>query len=267
MKQILSHNPLRLVRTFHGLVAASRQSAADFSAERCGALTRRRFSVSVIHSPCSMLAGSLAALWLLSGCSSFRTEMGRPLTVKPNEFAEGLTRVDTVVHEFGPPHQVSRLSDGFAFLYEYSAISEFQLGFSANLPIVRWFKFVKAWNHLDQDSLILIFDDQGVLQSAGSDGWKESLGGGSAVQILFVSISLSDVSKILRPADAHSWGKRLLQPLPVALNSASSLRTGEHGLQQRIAPDYAGQQMLEMTKPKTEKEKKRAKKNYQMPPP
>jgi hypothetical protein len=214
-----------------------------------------------------MLAGSLAALWLLSGCSSFRTEMGRPLTVKTNEFAEGLTRVDTVVHEFGPPHQVSRLSDGFAFLYEYSAISEFQLGFSANLPIVRWFKFVKAWNHLDQDSLILIFDDQGVLRSGGSDGWKESLGGGSAVQILFVSISLSDVSKILRPADAHSWGKRLLQPLPVALNSASSLRTGEHGLQQRIAPDYAGQQMLEMTKPKTEKEKKRIKKNYQMPPP
>jgi hypothetical protein len=193
--------------------------------------------------------------------------MGRPLTAKTNEFAEGLTRIDTVLGELGPPHQVSRLPEGFAFLYEYSAISEFQFGFSANLPVVRWFKFVKAWNHLDQESLLLTFDDRGVLRSAGSAGWKESLGGGSAVQILFVSISLSDVSEILRPADAHFWGKQLVQPLPVALNSASSPRTGEHGLQQRIAPDYAGQQTLEMTKPKTEKEKKRAKKNYQMPPP
>ena len=90
--------------------------------------------------------------------------------------------------------------------------------------------------------------------------------GGSAVQILFVSISLSDVSKILRPADAHNWGKQLVQPLPIGLNSAQSLRNGEHGLQLRISPDYVGQQTLEMTKPKTEKEKKRIKKNYQMPP-
>jgi hypothetical protein len=193
--------------------------------------------------------------------------MGRPVTVKTNEFAEGFTRVDTVVHELGPPHQVSRLPDGFAFLYEYSALSEFQFGLSANLPVIRWFKFVKAWNHLDQESLILTFDDQGVLHSLGTGDWKEGLGGGSAVQILFVSISLSDVSTVLRPADAHSWGRQLLQPLPVTLNSASSLRTGEHGLQQRIAPDYAGQETLEMTKPKTEKEKKRIKKNYQMPPP
>jgi len=251
----------------HGVVATARRSAVLLGGNIGGALTSRRYRVSILHARSSTLACGLAALWLVSGCSSFRTEMGRPVILKTNEFAEGFTRVDTVVHELGPPHQVSRLSDGFAFLYEYSAISEFQLGFSANLPVVRWLKFVKAWNHLDQDSLILTFDDQGVLRSAGSDGWKESLGGGSAVQILFVSISLSDVSKILRPADAHAWGKQLLQPVPVALNSASSLRTGEHGLQQRIAPDYAGQQTLEMTKPKTEKEKKRIKKNYQMPPP
>jgi len=251
----------------HRLAAASRQGAILLGRHIGGALTKRRYRVSIRRSRCTLLGCGFATLWVLSGCSSFRTEMGRPLTAKTNEFAEGLTRVDTVVGKLGPPHQVSRLPEGFAFLYEYSALSEFQFGFSANLPVVRWFKFVKAWNHLDQESLILTFDDRGVLRTAGSAGWKESLGGGSAVQILFVSISLSDVSRILRPADAHAWGERLLQPLPVALNSASSLRTGEHGLQQRIAPDYTGQQTLEMTKPKTEKEKKRAKKNYQMPAP
>jgi hypothetical protein len=57
----------------------------------------------------------------------------------------------------------------------------------------------------------------------------------------------------------------MLQPPPVALNSAQSLRTGQNGLEQRLAPAYAGQHTLEMPTPKTEKEKKRLKKNYLRP--
>jgi hypothetical protein len=219
---------------------------------------------------CEMLGLSFAlTVWLclLAGCSSFQTEMGRPLSAETNNFAEARTRVDTVVHELGPPHQVSRLPDGFVFLYEYSRISEFQLGFSMNVPIVRWLKFLKAWNQLEHQSLVLTFDQQGVLRGEGSGNLQQSLGGGGGVQFLFAVMSFSDVSDFLRPAEAHGWGETLLQPLPVALNSDESLRSGEHGLQQRIAPDYAGQHTLEMTQPKTEKEKKRIKKNYQMPPP
>src|SRR5258705_9222349 len=95
---------------------------------------------------------------------------------------------------------------------------------------------------------------------AGSRQWTDKFGDGTAVQFLVQVMSLSDVSKILTSTDAQMWGKWLLQPLPVTLNSANSLRTGEHGLQQRVAPEYAGQQTLEMAKPMTEKEKKRAKK-------
>lgn len=204
-----------------------------------------------------------AALCLLVGCSSLRTEMGQPVQAKAEDFAEGRTRVDRVVRELGPPNQATRLPDGFAFLYEYTRLSEFQLGFSMNLPVIRWFKFLKAWNHLDQHSLVLTFDEQGVLRSAGAGSWKESMGGGGGVQILFTVMSLSDVSELLHPADAHSWSQLLLEQPPIALNSAQSLRSGEHGFQQRIAPDFAGQHTLEMTMPKTEREKKKIKKNYQ----
>jgi hypothetical protein len=193
--------------------------------------------------------------------------MGQPLAGKADGFAEGRTRVDAVLRELGPPDQASRLPGGFAFLYEHSVMSEFQLGFSVNAPVVRWFKFIKAWNHLDQESLLLVFDDRGVLRSAGTGNWKESLGGGSAAQILFVVMSLSDITDFLRPADTHEWGKALLQPLPVALNSAQDIGSGAHGLELRIAPDYAGQRTLEMSLPKTEKEKRKIKKNYQMPQP
>jgi hypothetical protein len=206
--------------------------------------------------------GCALGLWFLAGCSSFRTELGRPPSTKP-AFAEGTTRVAAVLHELGPPHQVSRLSSGFAFLYEYSCMREFQLGFNVNYPVLRYFKFVKAWNGLDQQVLLLTFDDRGVLQSVGAKGWKEDLGGGSAVQILVAVASLSDISELLHPADANSWGSGLLQPVPIALNAGQSVHTGAHGLQQRIAPRYAGQETLEMSEPYTEKQKRKIKKNYQ----
>ena len=218
---------------------------------------------SIFHVRRFIICTFPALCLLVTACSSFRTEMGRPLQTKPNAFVEGTTPVRTVVHDLGPPNQVSRLPDGFAFLYEYSQIGEFQLGISVDISFLRWIKFVKAWNRLNEESLLLTFDNQGVLRSAGSAKWQEGLGGGGAAQLLFAVISLSDISEILRPADAHDWGMFLLQQPPVTLNSAQSLLTGEHGLQQRIAPDYVGQQTLEMTTPKTEKERKRIKKNYQ----
>lgn len=193
--------------------------------------------------------------------------MGRPVSAEAKNFMEGKTQVEDVVSELGPPNLASRLPEGFAFLYEYSSIRELQLGFSLNLPVIHWFKFLKGWNHIDQESLLLTFDEQGVLRSAGSGKWKESLGGGTGVQFLFQVMSFSDLSEFLRPGEPHGWGDTLLQPLPVALNTGQSLRTGEHGLQQRIAPDYAGQHTLEMTKPKTEKEKRKLKKDYQWQPP
>jgi hypothetical protein len=206
------------------------------------------------------------SLLLLTGCSYFRTEMGQPLSAQANSFTEGQTRVDTVVRQLGPPNRASRLPDGVAFLYEYSRMTEFQLGIGINLPVIRWFKFLKAWNNIEEQNLFLAFDNQGVLRSVGSDKWKEGLGGGTGVQFLFMVMSFSDMSKFLRPAEAHGWGEMLLQGPPIALNSAQNLRSGQNGFQQRIAPDYAGQHTLEMAEPKTEKEKRKIKKDYQWQP-
>jgi hypothetical protein len=210
-----------------------------------------------------LLCNAGAVLLLLNGCSSFRTEIGRPLQVGAKEFTGGQTRVETVLNKLGPPNSATRLPQGLALLYEHSVVSEFQLGISINFSFLRYFKFIHAWNRLDEQAFLLTFDEQGVLRNASSGEWRENLGGGNAVQVVVSVMSLSDVSKFLRPADANGWGEELLQSPPVGLNSAQSLRTGAHGLQQRGGPDYVGQHTLEMTKPKTEREKKRIKKNYQ----
>jgi hypothetical protein len=213
----------------------------------------KRFSMG------TLVVGLLA----LTGCSSFKLETTKPRSLSSRDFEAGQATVAAVVHELGPPHQASALADGFVFLYDYSGISEFQLGLSVDRPPLTYFKFIKAWNHLNQDVRVMIFDEDGVLRSVNRAQWRESMGGGSAIQFLFTVVSLSDSSKFLHRADAHDWGQRLLQPLPVALNSANSLHNGENGLQQRMTIEYAGQQTLEMARPKTSREMKKAKKDYQ----
>jgi len=206
--------------------------------------------------PARRCLAALTAAVLASGCSSFRTEWGAPVRPESGLLKEGTTRMETVARELGPPAQVTALPDGCAFLYEYSAIDEFQVGLSADFPVLRWLKLVHAFNHLDQDTLLLTFDDLGVLRSQGDKAWRETLGGGNAAQFLFVSLSLTDPELRRQRADQHRWGRYLLQPVPVLLNENQNLRTGENGLQQqRIAPKFAGQQTLEMAKPMTKKTK------------
>jgi hypothetical protein len=192
----------------------------------------------------------------LCGCSSFRTEWEPALHGDSAKLLEGTTRIENVTQELGPPAQITALPQGCAFLYEHSVIGEFQFGISFDVAFLRWLKFVRAWNHLDQDVLVLTFDDDGILQGKGGKEWREQLGGGGAAQLLFVSISLTDPSLRRQRAYQHYWGRSALQPLPLLLNQESNLRTGANGFQQlRIAPKFVGQQTLEMTKPMPKKKR------------
>lgn len=198
----------------------------------------------------------IALVLLAAGCSHFTTEMGRPLPKALPDAASGPTTAAAVVLDLGPPNRIGALPDGFAFLYEYTKADEFQIGFSVDKGALRWLKFVHAWNRLDQQALLMAFDASGRLRSQGSARWRENLGGGDAVQFLIAAMSLADLSALEAPADAHRWGLAMLQAPPVALNDGQSLRTGAHGLQQRIAPVYAGQSALEMAPPPLLKAKK-----------
>lgn len=204
------------------------------------------------------LSINVALLCLLTGCSSFRTEWGAPMKAESHDFVEGSTPVETVIRELGPPSQVSALPDGFAFLYEHTIVKEYQVGINLNESIIKYFKFVHAWNDLDQQLSLLVFDNDGVLRSVDSEEWQEKLGGGSAVQFLFAVMSLTDDSAFRGGSPQHEWGRLKLQPPPVLVNSEQSLRSGEHGLQLRLAPAYAGQHTLEMTKPNEKKKKRRS---------
>jgi len=201
---------------------------------------------------CAMLANLL----VLTGCSSLHTEVGHTLPEHPSPLVEGTTRVETVVHELGPPHAVSSLPDGFAFLYEYSQVSEFQFGLSLKFIRLPYFKVIKADSKLSEAARLFTFDEQGVLRAQGSAAWREKLGGGGALQLIISVLSLTDTTAFRREPDSLTWGRGNLQRPPVTLNSAQDLRLGSNGLQQRISPVFVGQATLEMTRPKPIKNKR-----------
>jgi hypothetical protein len=204
------------------------------------------------------LVGS-AFVW--TGCSTISTEVGQPLPESPSSLVEGTTRVETVVHDLGPPHAISALPDGFAFLYEYSRVSEFQLGMSLDFLQLPYFKVIKADSNLSEAARLLTFDEQGVLRAQGSAAWREKLSGGGALQLIVSVLSLTDTTAFRREPDPLTWGRGNLQRPPVTLNSAQDPRLGSNGLQQRIAPVFVGQATLEMTRPnpiKIKRQKSRA---------
>lgn len=192
----------------------------------------------------------------LCGCASFRTEWGKPIDAEHPSFSEGSTPVATVLHELGPPAKVSALPGSFVFLYEHSVLTEFQFGFSADCSLLRFVKFVRAWDWIERENLLLTFNDAGVLCGVDGDHWRERLSGGGAAQIVFAAVSLTDPALRRQRAGQHRWGRSCLDPPRVTLNAGQSLQSGEYGLQLNLAPKYAGQQSLEMEKPVKPRKKK-----------
>jgi len=194
---------------------------------------------------------------ILTGCSSIHTEVGHPLPDNPAPLVEGTTRAATVVHEWGPPHAVSSLPDGFVFLYEYSRVREFQFGISLKMIRMPYFKVIKADSNLSEAARVLTFDEDGVLRAQGLAAWKEKLSGGGALQLITSVLSLTDTTAFRRLPDPLLWGRGDLQRPPVTLNSDQDLRSGNHGLQQRTSPVFVGQATLEMVHPKPMKLKRK----------
>lgn len=200
--------------------------------------------------------GLLPVLLLLIGCSSIRTELGHPLPEISEPLVEGQTRVDTVLRELGPPHKVSALPGGFAFLYEYTLVNEFQIGLSLNFIRMPYFKLVKADSHVSEAAHLLIFDQQGLLLVQDPEAWREKFGTGAGMQWVTAVQGLTDTSIFRISPEQLEWGKTSLERAPEALNRHSDLRVGDYGLQQRMSPVFAGQSTLEMFRPKPVKLKK-----------
>jgi hypothetical protein len=184
----------------------------------------------------------------LTGCSHMTSEIGPPLPANPGIVIGKSTEQD-VLNKAGVPTQVSATPTGFVFLYEHNYVAENQLGFTLNLPVIRWFKFVYARSGLTHGVWLLCFDTNDVVQAWGREEWKKPLGQGMSAQLLVTAKALVDSSLVRQPATQHEWGEMWLNPLPEVLNSAQSPEDGRFGLEQTLTPADVGQHTLEMIQP------------------
>lgn len=194
----------------------------------------------------SLIGLALGAL-LLGGCTFIRTEYGERIAPDAVQGETHRTDVHAVLAELGPPTKVSALHDGMVFLYEHHTFEEKQLGlFIPSVAVLEWFKLAIGGATADTETLLLTFDQRGLLTNRSYEQRDVDLGSGSSVQLFFGLMPTVDTSAAEADTEINEWGSRLLARPQELLNAGQSLDTMQVGLQRRGTPTRVGQHALEL---------------------
>lgn len=185
-------------------------------------------------------------LFILEGCTVIHSQFDSPLQFNKNDLKQGQTQISTVLKDLGPPAKISALGNGVGFLYEYVLITERQLGVSFGQGISSLIKFSYARAKANRKTLLLLFNDKGILTSYEFQDVTEKVGSGVGVSFLYSVVSLVDTSYLEEEPAAFQWGASLLKPLPETLNAKQSLDSGLNGLELKGTTKSVGQRSLEM---------------------
>lgn len=188
---------------------------------------------------------------LLSGCSTIykRVDPGIGDEVDIEEIPKevGRTHYHEVLDVLGPPSRLSTTGSGFAFLYEAMLIRELQTGLGGQSGWWQLLKFSFADSRLFRHTLVMNFDDQGLLLAVSYTDSAEPLGRSGAIQPILTVQQIVDTGRFEDDAvDAVDWGRSWLEPLPIVLNDNQSLSSGTGGFEQSGTTTKVGQHTSEM---------------------
>lgn len=189
-------------------------------------------------------AALVLSLVLISGCSSWRYDLGEPLV--KSKAVVGEASLSMVLRELGPPLRISSLPGGYVMAWEHWLVQERSLGLSLGPVGIDLLAIDWGGAHISGELLLLSFDLQHQLTDSSFSQWDESAGGGRALQPSLGLVDVVDVSDLVGIMPQHRWGATALQVPPRSLNAQSSPDSGESGLEQRGSPNGAGQRTLEL---------------------
>jgi hypothetical protein len=194
----------------------------------------------------NMLNIFILFLCILQGCTIIHKQIDSQLQFDKNDFKRDQTHISTVLENLGPPAKMSALGNGVAFLYEYTLITERQLGISLKYGLLSFLKFSHANAKADRQALLLLFNDKGILTSYALQDLTEKVGSGVGVSFVYSVASLVDTSNLEEEPAVFQWGTNLFKSLPETLNVHHSLDSGQHGLELQGTTKNVGQHSLEM---------------------
>ena len=186
-----------------------------------------------------------AALSVGSGCTVLNRQAGEPIPPGLPELQAGTATTAEVLRVLGPPSRMSPVPGGVAMLYEYIDATEKQFGINLEFIGLDWFKATIGRGTAEQQALLLVFDDQGVLRARDYQAWTEKVGSGFGFQLFFVAMPTVDMKHLWEAPEQFAWGRGALEPLAVTLNAEQSVTSGTHGIEMRGTPSSVGQRTLE----------------------
>jgi len=196
----------------------------------------------------SAATGLLLAAVACAGCTTIGRRVGEPIPADLPELRDGATTTSEVIRLLGPPTRMSPVPGGVVMLYEYIDAVEKQFGINLEFVGLDWFKASIGRGTAEQQALLLVFDDAGVLRSRDYQAWSENVGRGFGFQLFFVAMPTVDTKHLWEAPEQFSWGRRSLDPLASTLNVHQSVNSATHGIEMRGTPDSVGQRTLEMEK-------------------
>jgi len=194
-----------------------------------------------------------AAMSVGGGCTVLNRQAGEPIPTEMPGLQEGAATTAEVLRALGPPSRMSPVPGGLAMLYEYIDATERQFGINLEFIGLDWFKVAIGRGTAEQQALLLVFDDGGVLRARDYQAWTEKIGSGFGFQLFFVAMPTVDTKHLWEAPEQFVWGGGALEPLAVTLNAGQSVTRGTQGIEMRGTPDSAGQRTLEMQKKRRRK--------------
>jgi len=186
-----------------------------------------------------------AAVSVGSGCTVLNRQAGEPIPPEMPGLQEGTATTSDVLRVLGPPSRMSPVPGGVAMLYEYIDATEKQFGINLEFIGLDWFKAAIGRGTAEQQALLLVFDERGVLRAQDYQAWTEKVGSGFGFQLFFVAMPTVDMKHLWEAPEQLTWGRGALEPLAVTLNAGQSVTRGTQGIEMRGTPSSVGQRTLE----------------------
>lgn len=181
------------------------------------------------------------------GCTIVDQQMGPPLPLDQIDDVPLRSHYSEVLDRFGPPAKISALADGMVFQYEHVDILESQVGLILPGHIGKLIKGVYASADADAETVVFVFDDDGLLVGSDAEAWIGDAGSSQSITLLVSAESVADTERYEAGFDGILlWGAASTRLPLEALNRASDLENGANGVQLTATPPSVGQHTLSL---------------------
>ena len=151
----------------------------------------------------------LLLVCIFQGCTVIHKQIDSPLQFDEKYISRDQTHINTVLENLGPPAKLSALGNGVVFLYEYTLITERQIGITVRYGLLSLIKFSHANAKADRQTLLLLFDEKGILTSYAFQDLAEKVGSGVGASFVYSVRSLVDTSNLEEEPAVFQWGTNL----------------------------------------------------------